>query len=181
VLQRELPPSFRAMLEFFEPGRYSAAASILDNLLFGRIAYGAAEAGPRVQAVVAELIQTQQLRALVVAAGLDSPVGSAGARLTPLQRQKVAIGRALLKRPDVLVLNQATLVLDPASQTQILAALHREFAGRGLIAVLQRAEFTRGFDRVVVLGHGHIVEEGDVAALDRPDSRLTMLKQAEAT
>jgi len=181
VLQQALPPSFRAVFEFFEPGRYSAAASILDNLLFGRIAYGAAEAGPRVQAVVAELIETQGLRAIVVAAGLDSPVGSAGVRLTPLQRQKVAIGRAVLKRPDLLVLNQATMVLDPASQAQILTTLHREFAGRALVAVLQRAEFAQSFDRVVVLGHGHIVEEGDVSALDRPDSSLTMLKQAEAT
>jgi putative ABC transport system ATP-binding protein len=181
VLRRELPAGFRDEIDFFEPGRYSAAASILDNLLFGRIVYGVADAAPRVERVVADLIEARELRAIVLAAGLDSPAGSAGARLTPLQRQKLAIARAVLKRPDLLVLNQATQVLDPYSQAEILGGLLRECAGRGLIAVLQRAELARGFDRAVVLERGRVVEQGDVVALDRPDTSLTMLRQAEAS
>lgn len=181
ALREELPAAFLNGIEFFDPDRYSAAASILDNLLFGRVAYGVPEAGPRIEAAVTELIEAADLRGILIAAGLESPVGSAGARLTALQRQKVAIARAVLKRPDLLVLNQATLVLDPASQAQVLAALQREFAGRAVIAILQRAEFAQGFDRIVVLDRGKIVEQGDFTALDRPDSSLTMLKQAEAS
>ena len=181
AMRDELPAAFLIGIEFFDPERYSAAATILDNLLFGRIAYGVADASPRVEAAVAALIEATGLAPVLVSAGLASPVGSAGARLTPLQRQKVAIGRAVLKRPDILVLNQATQMLDPAGQAQILQALRQEFAGRAVVAVLPRAEFTAGFDRVVLLERGRIVEEGDVAALDRPDSSLTMRRQAEAS
>jgi len=62
-----------------------------------------------------------------------------------------------------------------------LRALRQEFAGRAVIAVLPRAEYATGFDRVVVLERGRIVEQDDIAALDRPDSSLTMLRQAEAS
>ena len=181
AMRAELPAAFLAGIEFFEPERYSAAASILDNLLFGRVAYGVPEASPRIEAAVAALIETAGLEPILLSAGLGSPVGSAGARLTPLQRQKVAIGRAVLKRPDLLVLNQATQLLDPAGQGQVLAALCQEFAGRAVVAVLPRAEFAAGFDRVVVLERGRIVEQGDTESLDRPDSSLTMMRQAEAS
>jgi len=180
-LREDLPAAFLAGIEFFEPERYSAAATILDNLLFGRIAYGVADASPRIETAVAALIEAAGLEPILLDAGLASPVGSAGVRLTPVQRQKVAIGRAVMKRPDMLVLNQATQMLDPAGQVQILQALRQEFAGRAVVAVLPRAEFAAGFDRVVVLERGRIVEQGAVEALDRPDSSLTMLRQAEAS
>jgi ABC-type multidrug transport system fused ATPase/permease subunit len=180
ALRRELPGNLRSRIDFFEPARYCAALPILDNLLFGRIAHGAADAWRRLDAAVARVVDSGALGPVLFEAALKSPVGSAGALLTPLQRQKVAIARAVLKRPDLLVLNLATQIFDPAAQTRILASLRAEFAGRALIAVLPRAEPAAEFDRVLTLARGRVVEHGDLAALDRPDSAFTMLRQAEA-
>jgi len=91
----------------------------------------------------------------------------------------VAIARAVLKRPVVLALDEATAVLDPAAESRILAALRHEFERRSLFATLSRPEGARGFDRVLVMEHGRLVTDGDYATLTRPDGPLAPLMAAE--
>ena len=115
----------------------------------------------------------------MIEVGLDFEVGIAGGRLSSAQRQKLAIARAVLKRPDVLIISEATATLDGATQNKIMANLLEEFKGRALIWALHRPSAASQFDRVIVLRAGRIVEQGEFGELDRPDSHLTELIAAE--
>jgi putative ABC transport system ATP-binding protein len=179
TFRRELPAEARDQIEFFDPDRYNAAASLQDNILFGKIAYGEAEAVVRVPQVLAEVLGALSLRAAVIDVGLDYHVGTAGSRLSPAQRQRTAIARAVLKRPDLLILNEATVALDGRAQAKASEGLRREMAGRGLIWVLHRASLARDFDRVLVMSGGKLQEQGRFADLDHKDSLTALLMAAE--
>jgi len=179
VFAQDLPAELRGSIAFFAEDSYNAAASLLDNILFGKIAFGEADAETRLNGVVAEVIDMLGLRRTVIEAGLEFPVGPGGSRLSPGQRQKVAIARAVLKRPDVLVLNEATTALDGAAQAKLVQELKKEFEGRGLIWVLHRAGLARQFQEVVVMSGGRLVAQGPLGELDKPGTHLTMLMMAE--
>ena len=119
------------------------------------------------------------MRSAVIDVGLDYHVGTAGSRLSPAQRQRAAIARALLKRPDLLILNEATAALDAPAQSKATAGLRQEMAGRGLIWVLHRASLARNFDRVLVMSGGKLQEQGRFEELDRKDSLTALLMAAE--
>jgi putative ABC transport system ATP-binding protein len=179
AFRADLPPKARQQIEFFEPQRYNAAASVQDNILFGKIAYGEADAPVRIPAVLAKVIDSLSLRQTVIDVGLDYNVGSGGARLSSSQRQKAAIARAVLKRPDLLILNEATSALDGQSQSRVISGLKEEFAGRGVIWVLHRASLARNFDRVLVLSNGKLQEQGRFAELEGNGSLMSLLIAAE--
>ncbi len=101
-----------------------------------------------------------------------------GCRLA--QRQVVGIARAVLKRPDLLILNEATSALDGQAQASVTKGLREEFAGRGIIWVLHRASLARNFDHALVLSNGKLQEQGAPAELaERKDSLLTLLAATE--
>jgi putative ABC transport system ATP-binding protein len=157
---RNLPPGLKKAVEFFDPTRYNGAASLQDNILFGKIVTGQAEASTRITALVRELLGDLGLRPLVVKIGLNYQVGVGGARLPAPERQKVALVRALLKRPALLVIDNATSQLDPASQSRVLEKLLGERKHQGVAWVLSRPELAERFGRVLVLDKGRLAEQG---------------------
>jgi putative ABC transport system ATP-binding protein len=161
----KLPPELRKSVEFFDPARYNIAASLQDNILFGKIVTGQAEAGTRITRLVRELLEDLGLRPLVVQIGLDYQVGVGGARLAVADRQKTALVRALLKRPLFLVLDHAAAVLDPASQSKVLEGILAERKGQGVVWALQRPELAERFATVLVIDHGRLAEHGRFEAL----------------
>ena len=173
-----LPEALKPSVEFFDAGKYNAAASLQDNILFGKVAYGQALSAERVGAMIAEVVDELGLRGEVLEVGLDYEVGIGGARLGIGQRQRLAIVRSLLKRPDLMIVNEALTALDDAVQTRILRNLIAEMKGRGLIFVSPRASLAREFGRVVVMESGRIVEQGTFAELDREGTRLHELMRA---
>jgi ABC-type multidrug transport system fused ATPase/permease subunit len=174
-----LPEELRDAVEFFDPERYNAAAPVEENILFGTIISGESDSRERVHAAIGEVLDQLDLRDTVVTVGLEYPVGTGGSRLLPAQRQQVAIARAVLKRPVVLALDEATAVLDPAAETAIFDALRREFAERSIVAALSRPDAARGFDRVLVIDRGRIASEGEYRELTKPDGPLAPLLAAE--
>jgi putative ABC transport system ATP-binding protein len=179
VFRADLPPGGRSRIEFFDVEGYNAAASVQDNILFGKIAYGEADAPLRIPQLLAEVIDTLGLRQTIIEVGLDYNVGTGGSRLSAAERQKTAIARAVLKRPDLLILNEATSALDGQAQAKVTKGLMDEFAGRGIIWVLHRASLARSFDRVLVMSNGKLQEQGTPAELAPKDSLLSMLVAAE--
>ncbi len=175
----DLPEALAGSVEFFDAGRYNAAATLQDNILFGKLAYGQASGVDRVGALIGEVVDALDLRSAVMEVGLDFQVGIGGARLSGNQRQKLAIARGVLKRPDILILNEATAALDSASQAKLLEGLISEFEGRGLIWALHRAGLASSFDRVLVMRGGKIVEQGKFEELDRDGSVFRELLDAE--
>jgi putative ABC transport system ATP-binding protein len=179
IFAADLPEKLRDSIEFFADDRYNAAATIQDNLLFGKLAFGEADAENRLIEVVAQVIDALDLRQTVIEAGLAFQVGPGGSRLALAQRQKLAIARCVLKRPDVLILNEATSALDGPAQVKLIDVLKEEFAGRGLIWVLHRAGLARQFEEVLVMEHGRLVEQGAPADLEKPGTKLSELLAVE--
>ena len=167
-------------IEFFEAGYYNRSSSIQDNILFGKIALDKANAIEEVNHQVTEIINEENLRPVIINAGLDSQAGLAGSRLSQGQRQKLSIARALLRRPDHLILNEATSSLDSGSQTLVMSNLLSEMKGRNITWALQRASLAENFHRVLVLSGGQVVEDGPFKDLvKKEDSVINDLLREE--
>ncbi len=170
ALRESLPEEARKGIAFFDPAAYNAATTLQDNILFGKIAYGQARAGARVGRLIAEVLDGLDLRRTVIEVGLDFQVGVGGSRLSAAQRQKIGVARALIKRPDVMVVNEATVALDSQSQTRVMEGIFRECAGRTVIWTLHNPALARQFDRVLVFADGRLVEHGGFGELERSGS-----------
>ena len=97
--------------------------------------------------------------------GLETQVGERGGELSVGQRQRIAVARAFLADPRVLVLDEPTSSLDPASERELMEGYQAVMRGRTTILVSHRLALARRADRVVVLERGRIVEEGTAAGL----------------
>ena len=92
--------------------------------------------------------------------GLDTDVGERGANLSMGQRQLVALARVLLKDPAILILDEATASVDPFTETQIQEGLETVMSDRTSVVIAHRLSTVRHADRIIVMGHGEIIEEG---------------------
>ncbi|HWV75931.1 MAG TPA: ABC transporter ATP-binding protein [Isoptericola sp.] len=97
--------------------------------------------------------------------GLDTPVGQRGEALSAGERQLVAIARAYLASPDLLVLDEATSAVDPAAEVRIARALDSLTSGRSTITIAHRLSTAEASDLVVVVDDGRVVEVGGHAEL----------------
>ena len=160
----ELRGAIGAGIAFFDPDRYNAAATIQDNILFGKPAYGIARAEARVGRLIAETLDASGLRNAVLEVGLDFQVGVAGARLSNAQRQKLALARALAKRPSMLVVNEATQGLDAAAQGRVMDGVF-DCASDCLVVWVLPPNAERGrFDRLLAFSEGRLAGDERAAA-----------------
>jgi len=92
--------------------------------------------------------------------GYDTRVGEKGVKLSGGERQRIAIARALLKNPKILVLDEATSALDNRSESLIQEALDRLMANRTTVIIAHRLSTVRNADKIIVLDKGHVTEVG---------------------
>ena len=163
------------VIEFFDPDRFSSALSIQDNILFGRVAFEEANALARVTTLIREVATGIGMQPKLLRLGLQYEVGTAGTRLSYSQRQRLAMARGIMKNPDVVVFNEPTSGLDPATELRVLRAVLGWARGRTVVWALGRADLAREFDRVLVLDSGRLVEQGTYAELEHAGNGLTRL------
>ncbi|MDH3661723.1 MAG: ABC transporter transmembrane domain-containing protein [Alphaproteobacteria bacterium] len=177
--REHLPEELRPCVAFFDPDSYNTGASIQDNILFGKVAYGQAQANERIGDLIGQVLADLELRGQVIDVGLQAEVGVSGSRLSLQQRQKLALARALLKQPDILILHDAVSPLDPSEQVVVIDALLEAFEGRTLICSLNRSDLAARFDHVLVMRRGQIVEQGAYDDLNHDGSVLHAMVAAE--
>jgi ATP-binding cassette subfamily B protein len=146
--------SLRRQLGVVPQEPYLFAGSIRDNIAFARPDAGDAD--------VEEAVDRVDLRHVIdrLPAGLDTPVHERGVSLSSGERQLLALARAFLAHPRVLVLDEATSSLDLKSEGMVEAALDVLLEGRTAIIVAHRLSTAMKADRIVVIDRGRIVESG---------------------
>jgi len=107
--------------------------------------------------------------------GYDAHVGERGVKLSGGQRQRVAIARVILRNAPILVLDEATSALDSEIEAAIQSSLDTLMAGKTLIAIAHRLSTIARMDRLIVLDHGRIVEQGSHDQLLRLDGHYAAL------
>jgi subfamily B ATP-binding cassette protein MsbA len=112
-------------------------------------------------------------------AGLDTLVGERGVKLSGGQRQRIALARVFLKDPAIVVLDEATSSLDNESERLVEEAMEELLRGRSTLIIAHRLRTVRRADRVLVLDHGRIVEEGTHEELSTGSGVYGRLYRAE--
>ncbi len=133
-------------------------ATVRDN-----IAYGRAEATQPAIEAAARLARAHDF-VVALPHGYDTVVGDRGVRLSGGQQQRLALARALLKDPPILILDEATAMFDPQGEREFLEASRDALRGRTVLLITHRAASLAVADRIVRMEDGHVVDDGAAAA-----------------
>jgi putative ABC transport system ATP-binding protein len=175
-----LPPELAASIEFYDPMSFNRNASIQDNILLGRICYGVAGGEEKVLGIIRSVLAELGLEDGVLRIGLDFNVGTGGKRLSQGQRQKVIFARALLRNPDILIVNRALTALDRPSQNAIMKRVLGALSGdggrkTGIVWTTPVPSMAMDFERVIVMDNGRVVEDGPPNELLKSEGHFARL------
>jgi ATP-binding cassette, subfamily B, bacterial MsbA len=136
---------------------------MLNDTVAANVALGQAQDAPRIHAALAAANLSDYVAAQPL--GIESVVGHNASQLSGGQRQRLAIARAIYKNAPILILDEATSALDTESEQAVKSAMQRLAVGRTTIIIAHRFSTIEHADRIVVMGHGAIVETGSHAQL----------------
>jgi putative ABC transport system ATP-binding protein len=132
---------------------------LFDDTVAANLAYGRPQASEdEIWEALADLGLDDWARGLP--RGLETPVGQRGEALSVGERQLVALARARLADPDLLVLDEATSAVDPATEVRLTQALRRLSQGRTAVTIAHRLSTAQAADRVLVFDAGRVVQDG---------------------
>ncbi|ACK83124.1 ABC transporter ATP-binding protein [Methylorubrum extorquens] len=146
--------SLRGQIGIVQQDVFLFAGTIRENIAYGRLRASEAEildaaARARLDGLIASLPE-----------GLDTVIGERGVKLSGGQKQRLAIARAFLKNPPILILDEATSALDTQTEREIQASLFELAEGRTTLVIAHRLATIRHADRIVVVAENGIVEQG---------------------
>ncbi len=153
------PAAVRRQLALVPQDVVIFAASVRENIRLGRPEATDAEIEKAGSLALVEEFARNLPR------GYDTEIGERGVTLSGGQRQRIAIARAILRNAPVLLLDEATSALDAESETLVQQALEHSMEGRTSLVIAHRLATVLGADKILVLEHGRLVEEGTHAKL----------------
>ena len=192
LLRFRQPASGNVLVDGADHWRFSAeswhrAVAVVEQEAFlfhdtmgNNIAYGYPEA---TEEAIHRAVKEAHLDDLVnsLPAGLKTPVGERGTMLSGGQRQRLAIARALVRNPQILILDEATAALDTVSERHVQVALEQAVHGRTVLVIAHRLSTIRNASHIVVLDAGGIVEQGTWEELSARDGAFAKLLHLNAT
>ena len=165
--------SLRGQIGIVQQDVFLFAGTIRENIAYGRLGASEAEildaaARARLDGLIASLPE-----------GLDTVIGERGVKLSGGQKQRLAIARAFLKNPPILILDEATSALDTQTEREIQASLSELAQGRTTLVIAHRLATIRHADRIVVVAENGIAEQGRHDALMAGDGYYRRLHAAQ--
>jgi ABC-type multidrug transport system fused ATPase/permease subunit len=151
--------------------------SHMENIIFGTINPLRKKANEDINALIRKLLKEAGLEGLVIKRGLEFNVGERGTRLSGGQRQKIVIGRILLRNPSILILDEATAALDAASQACINDLVAEKYKDKTVISIAHRLNIIKDYGDIIVFDKGRIVEQGTFEDLLKLNGLFSKLYQ----
>ncbi len=153
------PTSWSRRIAFVEQNAFLFNATVQDNIRYGDLDASFEE----IQAAA----RTAQADAFIEALpkGYETMIGDSGVRLSQGQRQRIALARSLVRKPDIMILDEATNALDRPTERALRDAMTSGPQARVVVVIAHRRESIEAADYVVVLDGGRVVEEGSPATL----------------
>ena len=157
MISKEQPGAF----SFYRKSDYIVSHSIIQNLFFGKLKTANPQIQDAINEQIVQLLIEEDLLETVLGIGLQFQVGTRGDRLSGGQRQKIAIARAFLKDPKILIMDEATSALDNRSQARIQHILNAHWKGKTtVISVVHRLDIIKNFNKIGVMKSGKVEEMG---------------------
>ncbi|HKU40962.1 MAG TPA: ABC transporter ATP-binding protein, partial [Polyangiales bacterium] len=176
LLTAERVEQLRAETAWVDPSVQIWNASLLENLLYG------SGASPQ---DVAPVLDAAALVGVIakLPSGMATPLGESGALLSAGEGQRVRLGRAMMRdKPRLVILDEPFLGLERDRRRSLLAHARQRWAGATMLYVTHDVSETRAFDRVLVIEHGRVAEDGSPVQLAQvPSSRYRRLLQSQET
>ena len=165
--------SLRGQIGIVQQDVFLFAGTIRENIAYGRLDASEAE--------ILDAAARARLDGLIAALpeGLDTVIGERGVKLSGGQKQRLAIARAFLKNPPILILDEATSALDTQTEREIQASLFELAEGRTTLVIAHRLATIRHADRIVVVAENGIAEQGRHDALLAADGYYRRLHAAQ--
>jgi ATP-binding cassette subfamily B protein len=160
---RALEPALLARVVGLVPQKpYLFSGTVASNLRFGRPDASDEE--------LWQALEVSQARRFVeqMPDGLESPVAQGGSNISGGQRQRLAIARTLVQRPDIYLFDDSFSALDYSTEGALRTALSREIADATVVVVAQRVSTIRAADRIVVMEAGRIIATGTLYCAKTP-------------
>lgn len=164
-----LPPELSGLIARYEADGFQSSASLIENILFGKISRGHADAQNRIASLIRQVAEKEGIYTGILAIGLDYDLGPGGKRLTLLQRQKLNVARALIRQTEYCILNQPLPGLNPRLQAQlvnnVISFLREKSEKCTIIWVLSNPRLCKLFERIMVFDKGGLVADGTYETL----------------
>ena len=165
---------YRRQLGIVSQSPFLFSGTVADNIRYAVAAGGIAKVSDaEITAIAQRIGDGEWLETLPD--GLETEVGQRGAKLSMGQRQLVALMRVLVQKPAIFILDEATASVDPFTEWQIQQALNMILANSTSILIAHRLSTVKAADRIVVMDHGAIIEQGDHDGLLAQNGHYAML------
>jgi ATP-binding cassette subfamily C protein len=164
---------WRDEIGYVGPDSFLFHDTVRNNLLWARPDASEAEMAEALRLAAGDFVARLD-------AGLDTVIGDRGAKLSQGERQRIALARALLRKPALLILDEATNSLDSENEERVLSAIDRLRGGLTILLIAHQLSTIRRADLIYVIESGEVVESGALETLSsRRDSRLRALCEAQ--